>query len=402
MAEIVTPSIKVLYLIGSLYYGGAQTQLVELATHLDSQRLQPTVGVLRASQQAAGPLHRAGIPLIHFRRRMKYDPTVVFRVARFLRRRRIDVLHTWLFSAGAVGCLASFLAATPVVVHSERGFPTRFKGGSSTLGRSLRDRLVNSMLKGRTDALVANSDSLGKYLEVVEGHDKSKIRVIYNGLNWDRVTPRSDARDRLRNELGVSEDQTLVGMIANLAPEKNHLLFIELAERVLSRLEDIAFVLVGDDVTPSKQFESYKSRVLQRLRASPDSQRIHYVGYRADIPELLAAVDIFVLTSDFESMPNVLLEAAGRGLPTVSTESSDLASLLQEGEGGVMVPKGDAQAMAQAVVALADDPARAKALGARGRLIVKERFSVEHMASATQELYLTLLDGKRGPGKRRT
>ena len=198
MRDLVSTPFKVLYLIGSLYYGGAQTQLIELATHLDNQRFRPTVGVLRSNHQGSGLLQQRGIPVIHFRRRMKYDPTAVFRIARFLRSHRISVLHSWMFSAGAIGQLAAFIARTPIVVHTERLVPLQYSESGSKPGRSLRDRLINGLIKARADAIVANSDSLGRYLELVEGYDKAKIRVIHNGLNLNRVTPGPEARDGVR------------------------------------------------------------------------------------------------------------------------------------------------------------------------------------------------------------
>lgn len=386
------PPIKILYLVGSLYYGGSQTQLVQQATNLDGERFQPFVGVLRVGGQYERSLHESGIPLVHFRRVIKYDPTVVLRIARFLREQQIDIIHTWLFGAGVVGRLAAILARTPIAVHREGLLPLIYKESCYYLGRSRRNRIINRVLRSRTDALIVQSETQARYSETVEKYDKSKVKVFPNGLDITRLRTSGDTRQRLRQELGASEGQTIIGMVANTVPQKNHLLFLQVAEQIVASGVNVLFVWIGDDVTSNKEFRTYREGLFRRLEDSPARSHIRYLGYRSDVPELLTAFDLFVLTSDYEGMPNVLLEALGTGLPVVSTDSCDFANYLGEHEGGVIVPRGNVDAMHTALMALIGNPERARLIASRGRQIATETFSAARMNAATQELYVSLLD----------
>jgi glycosyltransferase involved in cell wall biosynthesis len=381
------PGTNILYLIGSLQYGGAQSQLFELVSHLDRSRFTPTIGTLSETVGLAPDFSSIGVTIESFARRGKYDPLPVLRLARFLRAHRIDIIHTWLPSAGIVGRLAVAMSGRRVrIVHAERGF-----SDPGRAARGLLRRVLGGVARKRMAAVITNSHHLSDTLADQGRYPGVPIEVIPNGFTphrFDRAN--ADSRARIRTELGVGERDLLVGTVANLVPAKNHEMFLKVVARVSGTRSDVHFLVVGDDVTNSGALQDYRASMTQRFTEASERFHFHWLSYRNDVGEILDALDVFLLTSTSESFPNALFEAMAAEVPIISTAVGDVPRWVTD-DYGRLVPAGDERAMSAALLEVLDDLASARMTAKRARALVEDQLSVRNMVETTQSLYARVM-----------
>lgn len=371
MASNLTPledrgPLRAMFLVTSLPVGGAETLLLNLVERLDPARVLPEICCLKQpgalAEQAArlAPLH-AG--LIH----NKYDLAVVPRLARLFRERRIDAVVT--VGAGDKmfwGRLAARQAGTPVVISALHS-----TGWPDSIG------WLNRRLNPWTDAFVAVAAGHARHLVEVEGFPRRKVQMIRNGVDVERFSPRDGAA--VRAELGIPADVPVAGILAALRPEKNHALFLRAARNLLVDLPDSRFLIVGDGPERGR---------LELLAADLGIARsVRFLGNRADVPEVLSALDVVALCSHVEASPVSVLEGLSCGRPVVATNVGSLAESVRDGVSGYLVPEGDEAALTARLRRLLRDPAERAALGRAGREWVVSQASVEQMVRGYEELF---------------
>jgi glycosyltransferase involved in cell wall biosynthesis len=210
--------------------------------------------------------------------------------------------------------------------------------------------------------------------------------LVYNGIDVDEMSAARQERQDARRELGLGPDDRAVISVGRLSREKDYATLL----RALAALPGPRLFLVGHGPARGE---------LEALAAELGlGQRVAFLGERNDVPRLLAACDLFALSSLTEGISMALLEAMAGGLPVAATAVGGTPELVIPGETGLLAPPGDPAALAQAMGALLGDVERAKALGAAGATRVAERFSLEAMAKAYAELYRLSLGGRRGAG----
>lgn len=214
--------------------------------------------------------------------------------------------------------------------------------------------------------------------------ERSKIELIANGMESlaGQMPPRDEARKSLKL---LPEAQVILGLF-RLSPEKALEVFCRTVEKTFSELPSARCLIAGDG--PLREW--LKKRILD----SPIGAQFRLLGPRDDVPTLLAAADILLLTSTFEGMPNAVLEAMSAGLPVVATQVGGLGDLVVPGKTGYLCPAGDRDKLASACVKLLQDPAHAREMGCRARTRCEERFSVEKMIQAYLDLYRKLQDSQ--------
>jgi glycosyltransferase involved in cell wall biosynthesis len=208
--------------------------------------------------------------------------------------------------------------------------------------------------------------------------------VIRNGLDLDRFAPFSQGG----KVAGQRQDDRLVITVGRLVPQKDLDLFLEAASLVANKKAGIRFLIVGNGPCRGP-LERHASRI------GLDG-KVSFLGEREDVPELLQAADVFWLTSAWEGLPNVLLEAMACGKPIVARDDGACREAVDHGVNGYLVPTRDSEQFAKYTLALLADPARAREIGEAGRRLVEKRFSVSGMVLATEQLYSSLLGFKAG------
>lgn len=367
----------------ALGVGGAEQQLLELARGMDRNRFKPIIVTLAPLRQGPleGEARAAGVELLSLERKGRFDVGAMWRAFRLLRRRRVDVIQPYLTPATLYGLVPALMASTPVKIVTERcGLRTRVSWLNS-LGRKFEDFLTRF-----ADTAVANSQS-GKEYILRRGLNPARARVIYNGVNLDRLTTTADKVAHVRAAMGVPAGGKVVGIVAHLTPQKDHLTFLR-AARVISQSQPQArFAIVGDG-----PLRALLEKEAAELGIAP---LVTFCGIQRDMGSYVGSFDVAVQCSvDKEGCSNVILEAMAMGKPVVATQVGGNPELVQPGVTGLLVPPRDPGALARAVVSLLEDPTRSQAMGEKGKARVLALFSKERMVADYQKLWLELLAKK--------
>ncbi|GMQ25411.1 glycosyltransferase family 4 protein [Algoriphagus sp. oki45] len=231
-------------------------------------------------------------------------------------------------------------------------------------------KLLAKMLDSSTPHPIAVSQAVADHWQTEL--QKAQVQVIPNGIPYDAFL---EAEGSLKSELKLSPDTQLIGMIGRINPGKGQLFFLEMAEKVAKKYPKAHFVLVGD---PFPGYESILEEIQKEIRNKKLASRVSYLGFRKDIPEVMASLDIFVLPSVLpDSFPTVILEAMAAGKPVIATKSGGASEMVLEGETGFLIPIHDVSAGTEAISQLIDNPSLRKTLGESGRKRVLESFSLE-------------------------
>lgn len=369
--------LRTMFVITCMPVGGAETLLVNLARRFDRRRILPELCCLKYFGPL-GDVLAAEIPAFTGLLAHKYDIAVLGRLTRLLVERRIDAVVTVGTGGDKMfwGRLAAWRAGVPVILSAlhSTGLPDRVE-------------FLNRLLAPLTDAFIAVAEAHGRYLAAHEGCPARKVRVITNGVDTARFRPLP-ANPQLRSSLGLPPTAPVVGIVAALRPEKHHECFLRVAQRVRQQLPECHFLIVGDGARRAA-LEDYA----QQLGVAG---AVHFLGTRQDVPELLALVDVFLLTSHMEANPVSILEALACGKPVVAPRVGSIAEAVQHGCSGYLAPPGDEDALTEHVLELLGDPAKAQHMGRSGREHVLEHASLESMVEGYTTLIEEVYDRKAG------
>ncbi|HET8946838.1 MAG TPA: glycosyltransferase family 4 protein [Candidatus Polarisedimenticolia bacterium] len=382
--------IRVAHVITRLELGGAQDNTLHTVAHLrppyDAHLLAGPGGILDVEARVRLGDALTFVPsLVHPIRPVR-DLLAVRDLARAFRRLRPAIVHTHSSKAGIVGRAAARLAGVPVVVHSIHGF-----GFHDRQAAWLRRALIAAERIARpwTTHFVSVAGvhlARGTALGIV---DPERASVVRSGVHLGALAAAADRAARsgtaaLRAGLGFPAQGPIVGMVACLKPQKAPLDFVEAAARVASRRPDATFVMVGDG--------PLRAAVEARARALGLDGRLHLLGWRRDVPDLLPAFDVVTLTSLWEGLPRVVPEAIAAGRPLVVTAVDGAAELLRHEEHALLVPPSDPGAVAGQILRLLEEPALARRLVGSARPLLAE-FDIDRMVREQESLYARLLQG---------
>jgi glycosyltransferase involved in cell wall biosynthesis len=367
--------LRVMFVITSLDVGGAETLLVNLLRRVDRARIAPELCCLK-TLGTLGEQVASEVPVHHGLLKHKLDVRVLGRLTNLLREREIDAVVT--VGAGDKmfwGRLAARRARVPVVISAlhSTGWPDEIT-------------FLNRRLTPLTDAFVAVAGRHARYLVEQEKLPASRMVVIPNGVDTESFRPRPKNAELLK-ELGIPAEAPVAGIVAVLRPEKNHELFLQMAARASRELPDAHFLVIGDG--PRRE-------ELQRLAVELGvNEQVHFVGRRADVPELLGLLDVFVLTSQMEANPVSILEAGATAKPVVSTALGSIPETVLEGQTGFLVEPGNVRMLTKRVLEVLTNPGAAQRMGAAARQHVVQNWSIERMVVGYEELIERLFERNR-------
>jgi len=374
--------IHVAFLLNRLRHGGLERVCVDLVNRLDPERFRCTVVSFAPPSVDRGVLApRVGLECPGKGR--GNDPVLVLRLWTTLRRLRPDVVQTHNWGTLVEGYLAARWARVPAVVHAEHG----------TVEGRPRNVAVQRRVWRRVDRLLAVSEEHRRRMARTVGVPEACITIVRNGVDSERFRPQPERRAEVREALGVPASAFLAGTVGTMRPVKNQRLLLEAlagAGAGAGAGEDAPWgVLVGD------------GPLMDDLKAAARdlgvAERVVFAGPRDDVPDLLAALDAFVLPSRSEAMPVSLLEAMACQVAVVATRVGGIPELVTDDVEGLLVADGDAAGLADALRALKDDGARRARLAAAGRKAAVERYPMARMVGAYEGLYAELA-GRAGDG----
>lgn len=243
-------------------------------------------------------------------------------------------------------------------------------------------RLLYRLLAGRVDGFIAVSDEVRESLIRQLGPIQDKIFTVCNAVDL-KPFERAGDKAALNDQLGLEAHSRLVATVGRLTEQKGHCYLIDAATSVVSAYPDTHFLFIGDG--------ELRDELELQVQQAGLSQNVHFLGIREDVPDLLAAVDLFVLPSLWEGLSVALLEAMAAGKPMVATMVSGTIQAMTHGETGLLVPPCDSQALARAIAQLLSDPAQAQAMGQKAKQHVIANFSAQKQAEEHLALYHRLL-----------
>lgn len=298
------------------------------------------------------------------------DPSVIWRLARRLCQAEPDVVHTHGWGTLVEGVLAAKLARVPIVVHGEHG----------TMETRSRNRWVQRCMWRFANQLLSVSHNHRQTLAQTFAVEPDRIEVIPNGVALDRFSMRAQKQAAAwRRQFDIPADHVVIGSVGRLVEVKQYHLLIKALAGLIRRGMPVSGVLIGDG-----PLRSALQAQVQRLGIA---DRLHFLGSRDDVPDVLPMLDIFTLCSRSEGMSNTILEAMAAGLPVVATAVGGTPEMVCDGETGCLVPPQDPQRLEAALLQLLGDAERRQRMGRRGRCRAETKFSLPAMVNEYEQLY---------------
>jgi glycosyltransferase involved in cell wall biosynthesis len=385
------PRTRVLHLITRLIVGGAQENtLASVArvapdryeSHLWSGPQTGTEGSLFDEARRQDISVRVVPGLIREIRPIQ-DLLAVWRLARLMRRERFDIVHTHTSKAGIVGRIAARIAGAPIVIQTAHGW-----GFHDHLPRWRKAAyvLLERLTARWTDCLVSVSEETTRFGLQYGIGSKERYRLIRSGIPFEGFSPDSDRGARMREEIGLEPDALVIGSVGRLTDQKNPIDFVRLGIELAPRFDRLRLLYVGDG--PLR----FDVEAMARERGIAD--RLKITGVRREVPDLLRAMDLFVLTSLWEGLPRVVLQALATGVPVLAYDTAGTKEVVQDGRNGHLVAPGDLGALARHCADLLGDENRRRTMGEHAREELEEDFSESGMILRLEQLYDELVQRK--------
>lgn len=367
-------SINILLSIDRCIIGGAEQQFLELVKGLDKKRFHPVVVSLFAGGDLEPQVRSVpGIEYICLNKKGKFDLTPLWDVYRLLGKKKIDVIQPFLTPATFFTLIPAVLRRTPVKIVTERGARRKLSAGHALYLR------IEDLFTRFADWIVPNSGAGRDYL-ISRGINPSRIKVIYNGIDIQRLHPDPEKVSQIRAAMNVPKDGAVVGVSASLTPVKDHTSFLEAASLVARELPHTRFALLGDgSLRPD----------LERLAGELgiDSE-VFFLGNQTEVSSYIDAFDVACLSSsEMEGCSNSILEAMALGKPVIATDTGGNRELVQDGMNGIIVPTKSPAQLAEAILTCLRQPELTSDMGQHGKAMISNKFSIPLMVQQYERLY---------------
>ncbi|HUF80882.1 MAG TPA: glycosyltransferase family 4 protein [Burkholderiales bacterium] len=357
----------ILLVIDDAFFGGGQQHVLTLAERLTGRGLEVAVAC-EASGYLVDELRRRTIAHHALRLPERPSPGALADAAEVIRASGARLVHTHGGTAGFYGRLAARRAGDVRSVHTYHGI--HYLHQKSVRKRYLHRAIDRFLLRWTNEVIcVAKSDRDLALQERLALPDH--VSVIYNGIDLSRFEQRGTD--------GRADDRFIVGTVGRLHEQKGHVHLLEAAALVRRTHPQVRFRIIGDG--------PLRKRLEAQARTHRVDDIVEFRGARSDVPAQLRQFDLFVLPSLWEGLPYVLLEAMATGLPVVAADVDGVREVITDGREGMLVPSKNAQALAAAVIDLAENGVKREGLGARGAQAVRERFSLQSMIEQTVNVY---------------
>ncbi len=367
---------RVVFLIDSLGWGGAERLLLQYLPHLRSEGFEPVVCAMheRSGNPVAEEIGRLGIPVETVPVERLRDPTALPRLVRYLRGRGADVVHTQLEFADGLGSVATRLAGLP----SLSTLHTMYESPRWT--RSWwRNRLGDLALGALATAIICVSDEAHRHYEAHRPYPRRKLVTLRNGIDLARFEAAAGEGPAVRRELGIAADAPVLASVSVLRRDKGIQHMIAALPRVAAEVPGVVYLVVGDG--------DHRPALEAAAAAGALATRVVFAGSRTDVPRVLSACDAFVHPTLLDALPTVLAEASAAGLPIVASRVGGVPEMCLDGRNGLLVPPGDEGALADACLRLLREPGLAARMGAQGREVARERYDIRTQAARLCDLY---------------
>lgn len=380
---------NVLHIHTRAVIGGSGTNTLLSMQGLDSTRFEP---ILACGKE--GPLIDAvkikGLRVITIRNMVNRinllkDFLSLLELIYWMKREKIDIVHTHNSKAGILGRFSGWLCGIPIVVHTMHSCVFKYPN-ISRLERNCY-LLIEKFTALFTDRVIFISEVLKKEFLQAKVVSPQKVTVIYSGIEIEKFKIPVET-DKIKKELGINSEDLIVGTVGRLEEGKGQEFILQAAAKIVKDRPCVKFIFVGDGLLRNKLMTQAKSLGIQ--------DNVIFTGLRQDIPRFLAILDIFIFASLYEGMGRVVLEAEAAGKPVVATRVGGIPDIVKEDETAILVPSGDANSLFEAIERLIKDKLLRQKMGEAARRFIDYRFSSQKMVKEIIELYEELIKEKFG------
>lgn len=364
--------IPILYLNYSMEIGGIETLISELTHRIGGNGFIPYIGVFKGGGSLEKGLISDNISLFNLNKKEGIDLTLAGRLRRLLMDKRVKIIHTHNYSSWFYGVLASSGIKGLSHIHTEH----------SNVGEKRRV-WIERILSWYTAKIVCVSEKVRRSMINNQGISSERLTLLYNGVDTKKFYHDFNKRQSCREKLGIKQDSPVIGIVARLNPIKDHFTLLEAFAQVSKDIPDASLLIVGNG--------ELKDKLENKTRNLGLTKNVFFLGERRDIPELLNAMDIFVLSSLNEGHNVSLLEAMATGLPVVVTNVGGNLELVLAGITGFLVPPKETAMLSEKIKMLIKDEYLRSQMGKRGRLRIVEYFDMDRMVNAYCTIYNQLL-----------
>lgn len=367
---------KILMLRSPLGVFGAERVILELAQGLHETRFTPIIGVIANKSGGHREMAKASQELQFqtetFDSALPFDWKTVVQIRNYIRNNDIHIVHTHGYKANFYGLMATRFTQVPTIATCHPWTETDY---------SVKARLYTFLDKRwlkKMHRIIAISEEVRQKLPMRES-----VAVIPNGIDLSRFNGRHQD-DMLRQQLGFSSSDIIIGTIGRLVPEKGYRYLLDSMHELCKTHHNIALIIVGDGPLVHQLKQQVKERKLE--------SRVSFLGIRNDTPELLAIMDIFVMPSLSEGLPMALLEAMAAGKPVVATAVGAIPQIIRDGDSGMLVPPQDIERLTTTLARLIQAPQKTQQIGEKARKEVETNYSSARMTQRYIEHYRQLLN----------
>ncbi len=365
--------IHIAFLVHTYGFGGLENMVTNLVNHIDPNRFKSTIISFAPLKPLHNRVHLKRVQVISLNKKGGNNLVLIFKIYRILKKIGADIVQTHNWGTALEGILGAKLARIPGIVHAERG----------TIEEKKFNIVLQRFLWGFADQVLSVSEAHSKKLTNIIGFAHEQIKPIVNGVDTERFFPNPEIKGETRKKLGLKNDSLCIGTVGSLRLVKNQLLLVKACKAILPHFNHVEVLIVGEG--------PLESQLKQEVKALGLSEQIHFAGGQTDIPEILNALDIFVLPSRSEGMPNALLEAMACGISTIATSVGGVPEVIEDGKNGILITSEDELHLTRALTELIRDHEKRHTIGIEGRRRMVSHFSLKKMVSEYQWLYESLL-----------
>lgn len=379
--------MKILQLISSVGFFGAESVVLELSKALRSCCTENVIGVFENSSnphtELASLAKENNLRTQIFPCKGRFNAKTLWNIKNFIEGNGIDIIHTHGSKPNAYGFAASRMTKKAIVATCHNRIENSLVSGDKGIGNYLSNRLyysIDNSILPRFDKVIAVSEDV-KRLLLENRIDGGRISVVYNGVDAGKFIDRDGGK--IRAEFNIDKNTMIVGTVARLTQEKGLSNLLLAAKEVLNQFPDTIFMLAGDG--------PLRDDLIKKTAESGIKERVIFTGQRNDIPEVYSSLDIFVLPSLIEGLPMVLLEAMAAGKPVIATRVGAIPGVIEDGKDGIIINPGDIGELKEAIISIMTDPELARRFSQNAFKKVSEQFSSDKMCSRHMEIYSDVL-----------
>jgi glycosyltransferase involved in cell wall biosynthesis len=358
--------VNLTFILCGLSYGGAERFTLDLIKSLDKEIFNIHLITIKGGGELLGNFRKTGIKIKLFNKKSKLGLKTIWQISKYLRKEKIDIVHTQLFAGDTWGRIAAWFAGIPIIISTEQNV--------NKDERRLK-KIIKKMLSFITARIIAISEAVKDYQVEMEKISKKKIEVVYNGIDLNNFPFTADYH--------FNRQEPILGIIGRLEPQKGHLVSLRALNLVVKNNPRVKLIIMGQG--------SQENIIRQEAQRLGIEGNIIWQKPQDNVLGILKKIDLLVVPSLWEGLGIVILEAQAAGIPVVASSVDGIKEIINE-KNGFLFEKKDYQKLAEIINRIIEKPFMLEGRRTAGRKTVEEKFDIKKIAQRYQNIYLNLYE----------